>query len=275
MQARLQFTRRFVFTLGVATLAFAACTRDRPPAGTEQPKPSEGSAAPAPAVAAPPSAPAAPAAGDQQVSGTVVETMDAAGYTYAKLDRGTGQVWVAGPETKLTVGTVVGAVDGTLMPGFHSDTLNRTFEQIYFINSFPIAGSAPPNPHAGSAAAANPHAGSAAAPTGKAPLIEKVEPAAGGQTIAQVFAGKATLVGKPVVIRGKVVKVNNGILGRNWFHIQDGTGAAGTNDLTITSAATAALGDIVVVRGTLAANKDFGAGYKYELLVEDATFATK
>jgi len=260
--------RRFVFVFGVATLAFSACARDRPPAGTEQLKPSEGSAAPAPAVAPPPatpSTPAAPAAGDQKVSGTVVETMDAGGYTYAKLDRGTGQIWVAGPETKLTVGTVVGAVDGTLMPGFHSDTLDRTFDAIYFINSFPVTGSAPPNPHAGSAAGA----------AAKAPLIEKVEPATGGQTIAQVFAGKATLVGKPVVIRGKVVKVNNGILGRNWFHIQDGTGAAGTNDLTITSSSTAALGDVVVVRGTLAADKDFGAGYKYALLVENATFATK
>ena len=93
-----------------------------------------------------------------------------------------------------------------------------------------------------------------------------------------MYAGKASLVGKPVVVRGKVVKVNQGILGRNWIHLQDGTGAAGANDLLITTdaaAAPATLGDVVVARGTLVADKDFGSGYKYALLVEGATLAAK
>ncbi len=192
--------------------------------------------------------------------------MDSGGYTYAKLDRPGGAVWAAGPETKLAVGTAVAPVQGALMTAFHSDTLNRTFDQIYFIPSFPVAGAA-------AAPTAMPATGTP--PVTPAP-VGKIDPAEGGQTIAQVFAAKATLGGKPVVVRGQVVKLNEGILGRNWLHLQDGTGAAGTNDLTVTYATgTVAKGDVVVVRGTVAIDQDFGAGYKYDLIVENATIAAK
>ena len=67
------------------------------------------------------------------VSGTVVETMDSGGYTYAKLDDGGKQVWVAGPQTSLAVGMKIGKTSGQLMPGFHSSTLNRTFDELYFV----------------------------------------------------------------------------------------------------------------------------------------------
>jgi len=67
-----------------------------------------------------------------------------------------------------------------------------------------------------------------------------------------------------------VVKYNAGILGKNWLHIQDGTGSAGTNDLTITTEATCTVGDTVLVHGKLVADRDFGAGYVYDLIVEDA-----
>jgi hypothetical protein len=278
MHAGIPTTRKFLL-LALTALAPAGCTRDNPHVTAGQP-PAPVAAAPTPGPSAPapmtptPMAPAsgaiepAPAAPSdaEGLSGTVVETMDSGGYTYAKLDRGTKQVWVAGPETKLTVGTVVGTVTGTLMPGFRSTTLNRTFDEIYFINSFPVTGSAPANPHAAAGGGAG---------TPMTEMIQKIEPAVGGQTIAQVFAGKTGLVGKPVAVRGKVVKLNNGILGHNWLHIQDGSGAAGTNDLTITTDAIVALGDVVVVRGTVAIDKDFGSGYKYDVLVENAAIAPK
>ena len=251
----------------------AACTKEAPPPAPRgelptpvaAPKTSPGVApAPAPAPAAP-AAPAAPlgvTAGtgpitESDVSGTVVETMSSGGYTYAKLQRGQAQAWVAGPETPLAVGNKVGQTSGSLMTAFHSDTLKRTFDQIYFVSSLPVVGATAP-----AVTIATP-----SAPVGK------VEPVKGGTTIAAIFAAKATLTGKPVVVRGKVVKVNNGILGKNWLHIQDGSGAAGTNDLTVTTAATVAKDDVVVVRGTIATNKDFGAGYAYAVMIEDATIA--
>jgi len=251
-------------------LALAGCTKDRPE-GTQLPPPSAAPApgvtaaapapsAPAPTPAAPPAAP--PAADEGSVSGTVVETMSSGGYTYAKLDHGGTQVWTAGPETPLAVGAEIAKVSGTLMTGFRSTTLNRTFDQIYFVTSFTVTGGAMQNPHGAPAVAATPPG-------------EKITPAAGGKTVAEVFAGKDGLAGKPVVVRGKVVKVNNGILGRNWVHVQDGTGGAGTSDLMVTTSASATKGDVVVVRGTVAINKDFGAGYSYAVLVEDATIAAK
>ena len=93
------------------------------------------------------------------------------------------------------------------------------------------------------------------------------------KSIADIYKEKAELAGKPVKLQGKVVKVNNNIMNRNFLHLQDGSGdpAAGTNDLTITSDGTAAMGDTVTVTGTLAVDLDFGSGYKYPLLLEKAT----
>jgi hypothetical protein len=93
------------------------------------------------------------------------------------------------------------------------------------------------------------------------------------KTIADVYQDKAALAGQPVTIHGKVVKVNNSIMNRNWLHLQDGSGdaAAGTNDIAVTSDATAAMGDEITITGTVAVDLDFGAGYKYPLLIEKAT----
>jgi hypothetical protein len=95
--------------------------------------------------------------------------------------------------------------------------------------------------------------------------------AEGGKTVAEVFAEKDQLAGKPVTFRGKVVKTNANIMGKNWLHVRDGSGADGTNDLTVTTAgAIPNVGDTVVVTGPVVLNKDFGMGYTYEVLIEDA-----
>lgn len=95
--------------------------------------------------------------------------------------------------------------------------------------------------------------------------------AEGGKTIAEIYSEKAELAGKPVSVRGKVVKVNANIMDRNWIHVRDGSGAEGTNDLTITTTGTPpAVGDTVLVTGPVVLNKDFGMGYEYDVIVEDA-----
>ena len=95
------------------------------------------------------------------------------------------------------------------------------------------------------------------------------------KTVAALHQEKSALSGKEVRIQGKVVKVNNGIMGRNFLHVQDGTGDQATNDLTVTSKQTANVGDQVTVTGRVVLNRDFGAGYTYPLLVEDASVAPK
>jgi hypothetical protein len=92
-----------------------------------------------------------------------------------------------------------------------------------------------------------------------------------GLAIADVWARRAALHGQEVTVRGRVVKVNNQIMGRNWVHLQDGSGSESdsTHDLTITTDALVATGDIITVAGVLAADKDFGSGYMYDVILEN------
>ena len=90
------------------------------------------------------------------------------------------------------------------------------------------------------------------------------------KTVEQVFAEKKQLSGKRIHISGKVVKVNNGIMGKNFLHIQDGTGGPDTSDITVTSQETANKGDKVDIEALVTLNRDFGAGYSYPLILEEA-----
>ena len=118
-------------------------------------------------------------------------------------------------------------------------------------------------------------------PPGHVPIANQAPPAQGAgasfagiskadQTVAEVYAGQNGLLGTVVKVRGKVVKFSPQIMGKNWVHVQDGTGSSGTNDLTATTANSAKVGDIVLVSGKITQNKDFGGGYKYALILEDA-----
>ncbi len=128
-------------------------------------------------------------------------------------------------------------------------------------------GEMPANP----AAIAAQHAAAAAGPqdVGNVKVAKATGPDA--RTVAEIFAQKAALKEKPVTVRGKVVKFNENIMGRNWLHIRDGSGTANKdNDITITTGDKAAVGDVVLVKGTVRLDKDFGAGYAYPVIVEDA-----
>ena len=102
--------------------------------------------------------------------------------------------------------------------------------------------------------------------------MKGIKRADGGNTIQEIFAAQSKLAGKTVIVRGKVVKYNSQIMGKNWLHIRDGSGSANKadNDLTITTDTAAKLGDTVLVTGNVSTKKDFGAGYKYDVILEDA-----
>jgi hypothetical protein len=99
-----------------------------------------------------------------------------------------------------------------------------------------------------------------------------VDKAPNGKTVAETYAAKDELKDKPVVIRGKVVKFLSGIMGKNWLHLRDGSGSGdkGDNDITVTTNDVVAVGDVVTVAGTVRVDKDFGAGYRYPVIVEEA-----
>ena len=107
---------------------------------------------------------------------------------------------------------------------------------------------------------------------GKAPSITKAK---GGYTVEELYIKKNQLDGKKVKVRGKVVKFNPNIMGKNWLHLQDGTGKQGNNDITVTTRQNANLGGIVLVTGVVVTNKDFGGGYRYEVMLDDAAIAAE
>lgn len=216
------------------------------------------------------------------LAGKVVETVNAASYTYVQIDTGTKKVWVAAPQFAVKVGDNVAVAEGMPMNNYHSKTLNRTFDVVYFSGRATVNGVAPamggggaPMKSAGELPKGHPPmSGAGTVATGGAPAagpdLKNIKRAEGGQTVAEIVTGKAKFAGKPIAVRGRVVKYNGGILGKNWLHIRDGSGAEGTNDLTVTTSATPKVGDLVLVTGVLATNRDFGGGYKYALIVEDA-----
>jgi aspartyl/asparaginyl-tRNA synthetase len=115
------------------------------------------------------------------------------------------------------------------------------------------------------------HAAAAAGPADVGDVKVARATGADARTVAEIWAQRAQLKEKTVTIRGKVVKFNENIMGKNWVHLRDGTGTAGKdNDVTVTTADQAAVGDVVTVKGTVRVDKDFGAGYAYPVIVEDA-----
>ena len=210
------------------------------------------------------------------VRGTVLETMNAGGYTYVFLDTEQDQRWIASLETPVQVGDVVQTDQGMPMQGFTSKTLNRTFNVVYFVGGLQnlSGGAQAPAQASGEMPPGHPDisgAGQAASATVEVAAYEE------GKDIAYVYANKDELAGQPVTLRGKVVKYNPGILGWNFVHIQDGSGdaAAGNNDLIVTTRADTAVGETVVLSGTLVLDKDFGAGYSYPVLLEDASVTSE
>ena len=209
------------------------------------------------------------------LTGKVVETMNASGYTYVCLENKGKKNWVAVPEMKVSVGQQMSFQPGAVMPNFTSKSLNKTFESIVFSGG-PVssnqaaAGVLPP----GHKSVGEPATGSksAASPASKNIKVEKAT-GPNSYSVAEVFAKRKELNNKPVVVKGQVVKVSAGIMGTNFIHLQDGTGdqKKSTHNLVITSDDLPSVGDVITIKGTAIKDKDFGSGYKYSVLIENAS----
>ncbi|MEK6683660.1 MAG: DNA-binding protein, partial [Nitrospirota bacterium] len=189
-------------------------------------------------------------------TGAVVTTMTSGIYTFLEVEAGGGRYWAAVPKMDLAVGDQVDVAPGSEMKDFFSPSLNRTFPLIIFTPSVKVIGKGVPP---------------AQSSPSKPPKAKETAGPAAVKTVEQIFADKDGLKGKQVKLRGKVVKFNAGIMGKNFLHIQDGSGKEGANDLTVTSQQMARVGDTVTVSGVLETEKDFGAGYTYKVILENAT----
>ena len=198
-----------------------------------------------------------------KIHGKVTDVLEAAGYTYAEVDTGKERIWAAATTTPLKVGDMVAFTTEMRMQNFHSSAMNRDFPIIYFVNRFITDDESQAN---AGAAMASPHGNIKSASAATA--VKGINKVDGGNTIAEIHADKEKLNGKAIRVRGQVTKYNANIMGRNWLHIRD---SSTLDDLTITTANTAAINAIVVVEGKLTLDKDFGYGYVYPLIVEDAS----
>jgi hypothetical protein len=189
----------------------------------------------------------------------VEEVLQTTSYTYLLGNENGQKQWLALPRIEASAGEVYYYQEGILMKDFKSTELDRTFASVLFLQSVQNAKTIEPNSD-----------DEAQNPLAPDTPIGPVTPAKGGITIAELMANKASYRDKKVVIRGKVVKYNPGIMGKNWLHLQDGTEHEGDNDLTVTTDMTVKVGEIVTVEGIITLDKDFGAGYFYKLILEQA-----
>jgi hypothetical protein len=204
------------------------------------------------------------AAAAQGIFGRVVETMDAAPYTYVLLDTGKQKVWAAGPITAVKIGDAVSVSAELPMRHFHSKTLKRDFDLVYFSNRLALAG------EAGMKASVAPYAGMKH--MAEDASLARIKKADKGKTIAEIYSERKQLAGKRVRVRGKVMKYISNVFGKNWLHIQDGSSE---KNLLVLTTNTTEPGAVVVAEGTVSLNKDNGIGHVYEVVLENASLSTK
>lgn len=199
----------------------------------------------------------------------VLEVVQTSSYTYLRVYENISERWVAVTRMDAKKGDKYYYDSALEMNNFHSKELDRNFEQIFFINKVsaaPLSGTeakrAMPSNHAGGG-------------QNNAQSKASLEKAEGELKIADVFEKRSDYASTDFEIRGVVVKVNKQVMGKNWIHLQDGTEHNGSFDLTVTSQALPEVNDVVTFKGKLTLNKDFGAGYFYEVIMEDAEMSER
>ncbi len=204
----------------------------------------------------------------------VVEVVQGNNYTYIRAKEDLNEKWIAVSKQDVQPGTVYFYEEGLPMANFHSKEIDRTFDMIYFVSAIstsPLVKNEGTNGNMGSmgnAGVPESHMGKVNNEKNTSVNLEKK---ADEVTVAQVYADRNNYSGKEVEIRGVVVKVNKEVMGKNWIHIQDGTENNGNFDLTVTTTGLAEVNDQITVKGKIILNKDFGYGYKYDVIMEDAT----
>jgi len=195
-------------------------------------------------------------------TGVVVEILQTSSYTYLKFEENGEEYWGAIPRRNDIVKGNTYYFDSSMeMENFPSKELDRTFDRIYFIQSI----SDTPYPKAGMVSGDK----KGSVQVGNME-VQNIEPVEGGVTIAELYDNRSDFAGKRVKIHGKVVKFTPEVMGKNWVHIQDGTKSGDNFDITITTSDVVKIDDVTTFVGLVVLDKDFGYGYAYDLIVEEA-----
>jgi hypothetical protein len=207
-----------------------------------------------------------PAAQGQTVKGQVLEVTAVDPYIYLRLKTQEGELWAAVNKAPVKKGDQVTIENAMMMTNFESKTLKKTFDKIVFgtlVGTGAASAGSDAN-HAHGVVVQAPNVADVAVPKAQGP---------NARTVAEIYGKRAELKGKPVLLRGKVVKVTSAVMDKNWVHLRDGSGSAkdNTNDIIVTTREQPQVGSIVVAKGVVRTDVDLGSGYFYKVLVEDAT----
>lgn len=197
----------------------------------------------------------------------VNEVLQTSGYTYILGQQSNQEMWMAVTKTEVKVGEKVYFSEAMEMNNFESKELNRVFDRIYFVDKI---SKQPINAEMQKAEVI------ARQQEGMKKLLDSIQlsPAKNGQSIGELYDNAKKFDKQKVKVRGQVVKVNMDIMDRNWVHLVDGTKGNSKSDLTFTTQDVVQVGDTVVFEGVLAIDREFGAGYVYPLIVEEAVLNT-
>lgn len=197
----------------------------------------------------------------------VLEVLQVNSYTYLYVKEDTNNKWLAVPRIDVEIGETYFYKGGMEMPNFTSKELNRTFESVRFLGSIsksPVEEKKSSYQHSSNIESKK----SSSRVNEKLSL--KLETVEDGISIAELFKNKKSYESKTVKIKGKVTKFNTQIMSKNWIHLQDGTENNGEFDLTVTTNAEVEVGDIITVEGKVYLDRDFGYGYFYNIIIENA-----
>jgi len=190
--------------------------------------------------------------------GEVIQTTN---YTYLQVEENDNKFWIAIVKSDTKPGDSVYYSNDYEMKDFVSKELGRTFPSVFFVQD-------PSNKLVRENNANQPRT------PGKGELKRwndiSVEIPKGGKSIADIYSNPGNFGGKEVTVRGVVVRYNAQIMNKNWVHIQDGTEYSGKFDLAVTTSDSVTVGSTVTFKGIIALNKDFGSGYVYDIIMEQA-----
>ncbi len=201
--------------------------------------------------------------------GIVQEVLQVSSYTYLNVLEDGEKKWIAVPTIDAKLGEIYYYKGGMAMPNFQSTELNRTFDSVLFLGSITSAEAIDVD-----SGMADPDAPKEDVVPAKQPTLNQlelnIEAVEGGIRIATLFENPQQYAGKSIKVVGEVTKFSANIMGKKWIHFQDGTAYEGAYDLMLTSQEIVSVGDVVVFEGVIALDKDFGAGYFYKVIMEDA-----
>jgi hypothetical protein len=220
----------------------------------------------------------------EMFNGTVVDVIDAGRYVYVQIDLGDKRIWVAAPAFVGKLGDTVLVPPALELAGFRSKRLNRRFKRIYFVGgirrvSTPAGEeSAPTWPESPSPVAPDMGTQITHPPVDVPPGETAIETGEGEnpaaqKTLSEIIADRESLAGREIQARVRIVTFTADIMGRNWLHVQDADGVEGADEIVVTTNAMLSVGDVVLIRGIVSVDRDFGLGLIYPVIIEDAEVA--